>query len=108
MKIIFKKIIKPVLKTMCYPLESMPNIYKFKQPILIQSLVFELNKAKHTILYQVLNLQSKIVGLIANNIQGDNCFVPCSPSQILPEYEIVYITDNIWNTYQITVSHKRI
>ena len=108
-KIIFQKIIRPVLNSMCLPLESMPNVYKFKQPILLDKLISEITKTptkkNYTILFQVLNFQSKVTGIVVKSLKNIHCFVPCFPSSYLPNYKVKYITHNsIWNTYNNTIN----
>jgi hypothetical protein len=101
---IFKKIIKPVLKDMCAPLASIPNIYKFDNPILLSKLILLLNKKRYTILNQILNFQSKVIGLFVR--KGDNTgYIPCYPSALDPTYpDFVFMNDpQIYNTYNNTI-----
>ena len=38
-KMIFQNIIKPFFNLICKPLDSMPNVYKFKRPLLLYDLI---------------------------------------------------------------------
>ena len=99
-----QKIVKPIFEnpSLCFPQKSMPNMYKFKHPILLVNLIYELTLRNYEIKYQVMNFQSKIIGLFVHQ-HGRQCVVPCYPSSMNKEYEIKYITDVEWNTYSDTV-----
>lgn len=99
-----QKIVKPIFENpnLCFPQKSMPNLYKFKQPILLFNLVYELSLRSYEIIYQVMNFQSKIIGLMVSHY-GKRCIVPCFPSAIHKDYEYKYITDVEWVSYKDTV-----
>ena len=104
---VLKKIIKPYIQNKCIPIASMPRQYMAKKPISLYDLIQTLNKKKYEIIKQVVNYNSKVIGVIARNkITNKNSgFIPCYPSSIndtIKEY--VYMTDdNLWNNYQDTV-----
>ena len=99
-----QKVVKPIFEnqSLCFPQKSMPNKYKFKQPILLTNLIYELLLKNYEIINQVINFQSKVIGLIVKKNQRD-CFVPCYPSSIVNTYPFIYITDVEWYPYKHTV-----
>ena len=102
-QLFIKLIIKPYLQNKCVPLNSLPNVYTTKQPILLTKLITLLHKKKYDIENQVVNYNSKVIGVIAmkNNIKG---FVPCYPSSIIYAYDYVYMLNkDLWNTYNETI-----
>jgi len=99
-----QKVVKPIFEnqSLCFPQKSMPNKYKFKQPILLTNLIYELLLKNYEITNQVINFQSKVIGLIVKKNQR-GCFVPCYPSSIVSNYSFIYITDVEWYPYKHTV-----
>jgi len=99
-----QKVVKPIFEnqSLCFPQKSMPNKYKFKQPILLTNLIYELLLKNYEITNQVINFQSKVIGLIVKKNQR-GCFVPCYPSSIVSNYSFIYITDVEWYPYKQTV-----
>ena len=103
---VLKKIIKPYIQNKCIPVSSMPTQYIAKRPILLQNLIQLLNKKRYEIIKQVVNYNSKVIGVIAENKINKNLrgFVPCYPSAINDTYKYVYmIDDDLWNTYENTI-----
>ena len=108
---IFKKIIKPVLHDTCGPLPSMPNIYKYKAPILLSKLIAILHKKKYDIEKQILNYQSKVIGLYIRkgdgngNGDGISGYVPCYPSSADQTYpNLVFMNDaTLYSEYDKTL-----
>jgi len=108
MKAIFKKLIKPLLKNTCMPLSSMPNIYKFKHPILLDELIELLNKCNYEIIMQIVNYQGKVIYVLCSNPESINGVVPCFPSSINPTYDYVVMSDEtMYNTYENTIDFLR-
>ena len=104
MRAIFQKIIRPILREICRPLPSMPTVYKFKHPILLEKLATILNEKNYTIEKQVLNYQSKVIGVIANK-NGISGYIPCYPAsmdQTIPNF-VFMNDDSIYNTYDKTI-----
>jgi hypothetical protein len=104
MRAIFQKIIRPILREICSPLPSMPTVYKFKHPILLEKLVSMLNERDYTIEKQILNYQSKVIGVIANK-GGVSGYIPCYPAAIdqkIPNF-VFMNDDRIYNTYDKTI-----
>ena len=99
-----QRVVKPIFEnqSLCFPQKSMPNHYKFKHPILLTNLIYELLLKNYEIINQVINFQSKVIGLIVKKNQR-GCFVPCFPSSISSEYSFIYITDVEWYPYKQTV-----
>jgi len=116
MRAVFKNIIKPFFKEICKPLESMPNVYKIKKPLLLYELIQKLNKYEYKILKLVMNFNNKIIGVIAQESKiNKKGFIPCYPSALNDKTNIdfTFMTDpSLWNTYNETVLylnklHKR-
>ena len=107
---VFKEIIKPFFNIICSPLESMPNVYKAKRPLLLYDLVQKLDKYHYKIKKMVVNFNNKVIGVCAegpgtSDITG---FIPCYPSAIddnlKKDLDFVFMTDlSLWNTYDDTV-----
>lgn len=101
---LFAKIIKPIIQKNCSPHKS-TNTYRFNSPILLESLIKQLNAREYTINKQILNLRGKIVGLLVTDKKGIQGFLPCYPSSVDTKYnyDYDYITnDSIWNSYSQT------
>lgn len=119
-KMVFKKIIKPLLNNICIPLSSMPRVYNFKRPILLTTLITIINKLQdYDIVDQVINYQGKVVYLrITNTKLNIIGIVPCFPASIDSAYDYKLMNDeSIYNTYNKTKafllklykdSHKKI
>ena len=111
MRAVFKELIKPFFELICRPLDSMPNIYKAKKPLLLYDLVQRLDKYDYKIKKLVMNFNSKIIGVIAEEpgVSEKSGFVPCYPSalneNLKKELDYVFMNDlSLWNTYNETVS----
>jgi len=103
MRAIFKKLIKPLLKNTCLPLSSMPNVYKFKSPIILDNLIELLNKYNYEIIKQIINYQSKVISIVCKSPKGLIGVVPCFPSSINLTYSYVLMTDDsMYNSYENT------
>ena len=87
-----------------------PNeVYEFKQPILLVTLIKRLQSLKYKIINQVLNYQGKVIGVIAKE-KGKQGFIPCYPSALYSTIgdrtvSFIYMSNNteIWNTYEDTI-----
>jgi len=104
MRAIFQKIIKPIIREICSPLSSMPTVYKFKHPILLEKLTSVLNSKDYTIEKQILNYQSKVIGVIASK-NGISGYIPCYPAAMEPSLSnFVFMNDDsIYNPYDKTI-----
>jgi hypothetical protein len=110
MRAVFKELIKPFFELICRPLDSMPNIYKAKRPLLLYNLVEKLDEYEYKILKLVMNFNNKIIGVIAQEPDGSDRtgFVPCYPSaldeNLKKDLQFVFMNDEtLWNTYTNTV-----
>jgi hypothetical protein len=88
--------IKNAMNQSCRPLQSMPNIYKFKQNIGLDELYFILTQSslssKYHIQTQFMNYQHQVIGILVERFETTNIqskhkqkykqhgFIPCSPS----------------------------
>jgi hypothetical protein len=111
MRSIFKEIIKPFFNIICRPLDSMPNIYKAKRPLILYDLVQKLDNYEYKIKKLVLNFNNKVIGVFAEEPGKSNNsgFVPCYPSSldedIKEDLDYVFMTDlSLWKTYDKTVT----
>ena len=103
---VFKKIIKPYLQNTCVPFSSMPNIYKAKRPLLLLPLIQILYKIKYNVVTQVVNYNSQVIGVVAENSFGEKKqgFIPCFPSSINETYSYNFMIDNsLWKNFFQTI-----
>ena len=110
MRAVFKEIIKPFFNIICRPLDSMPNIYKAKRPLILYDLVQKLDKYEYKIKKLVINFNNKVIGVVAEEpgTSNNTGFVPCYPSaldeDLKKDLDYVFMTDlSLWNTYENTV-----
>ncbi len=123
LRAVFAKIIKPTLKDKCKSLVSKPNEYRFKQAPLLDNLIKELVDDGYTIDTQVLNFQGKVIGVLATNKDDMQGFIPCYPSSLTNlrkskkicdienqtcSYDFTYMNDDIWKSYEDTLSFLKI
>ena len=101
---IFNKIIKPTLGSKCRTLLNRQKEYRFKQAIFLDELITQLARDGYTIDNQVLNFQGKVIGLLVTSSTGKQGFVPCYPSSMNSNYDFVYMTDDIWKSYDETIA----
>jgi hypothetical protein len=121
---VFSKIIKPMLKDKCVPLNIYPKSkYNFKQPILLDDLIHKLNSKNYRVKRQILNYEGKVIGVIAKELTdyAISGFIPCYPSaltsltkeDIYPNcsqtntcgYKFSYMDDMSWvKSYEDTLS----
>jgi hypothetical protein len=106
LKSVFTKIIKPTLEQKCKPLSqpSRPFEYRFKTAPILDTLIDKLAERKYKIFDQVLNFQGKVIGLRVTSPTKKTGFVPCYPSSLNKKYEYVFMTDEIWHSYEDTLS----
>ena len=120
LRAVFRKIIKPIMKSKCMGLKSRID-YKFVQPPLLDDLIMDLIKKKYIIDKQVLNFQGKVIGLTVMGPFNRKGFIPCYPSSLTTlkpkkcfddgkdkgerecRYDFIYMTDNIWYPYRETL-----
>ena len=108
LKAVFKEIIKPFFNLICKPLESMPNVYKFKRSLILTDLVQKLDRYDYKIKKFVINFNNKVIGVVAEDNIDKTGFIPCYPSALSDDIkkgiEHVFMTDlSLWNTYENTI-----
>jgi hypothetical protein len=110
MKAVFKELIKPFFELICRPLDSMPNVYKAKRPLLLYNLIQKLDEYEYQVLKLVMNFNNKIIGVVAEEPGGTERtgFVPCYPSalddNLKKDLDYVFMNDEtLWDTYTNTV-----
>ena len=109
LRIVFRELIKPAYSNFCKPLNSMPNVYKAKRPLLLLNLIQKLDKFDYKILKLVMNFNNKIIGVIAESptLTKTTGFVACYPSSfhenIKDGLDFVFMNDlSLWKTYEET------
>jgi len=82
----------------------MPDVYEYKQPILLEELVDEMTQLSYKIVKQVLNYQGKTIALqVTNPKTGRTVCVPCAPSAPLIEIEQSFMdNEELWTDYETT------
>lgn len=98
------QMINNVYNKSCKALPSMPNIYKFKKNIGLNELYKLLLINKLFVESQVMNYQSKVIGVIIkiNDENKDEIFIPCYPSSSMDDIKTIYMDDIKWNDYYKT------
>jgi len=98
-------LIKKSLSNKCKPLPGMPNVYKFEKNISLERLIHHLTLRNYAIDKQVLNYESKVIGVVAINKQtNQKGFIPCNPSAIERNNEpnFLWMDDVYTDTYENT------
>jgi hypothetical protein len=108
---LFNEFIKPFFNTICKPLDSMPNIYKAKRPLLLYDLVQKLDRYEYKIINLVMNFNNKVIGVIAEepSVESKRGFIPCYPSalddNLKKDIDFVFMNDlKLWDTYKNTIN----
>ena len=94
------KTVQDIYGSMCKPLPSILNTankynftkIKFTQNKTLSSIIDILVEYKIDVVKTVINYDNKVVGLIISN-DGVDGFIPCFPSGILTEYEMIMMDD---------------
>jgi hypothetical protein len=100
-------LIKKSFNNKCPTLASMPFVYnkvhKFKKNIPLEKLIHELPFLNYTSEKQVLNYDNKVIGVVAiNNQDNSKGFIPCYPSSVIFDMDLVYMSDVYADTYERT------
>ena len=72
------EIIKNAMNKNCGPLPSIPEIYFFKQNIVLGKLLYLLKELNYKLLKQILNYDGKVIGVIISK-SNKSGFIPCAP-----------------------------
>ena len=111
MRAVLKEIIKPFFNAICRPLDSMPNIYKAKRPLLLYDLVQKLDKYDYKVIKLVVNFDNKVIGVVSEELglSSKKGFIPCYPSalddNLKKGLDFVFMNDiTLWNNYNDTVN----
>jgi hypothetical protein len=104
----FKEMIMTVVRhrlESCKPRPSLPNVYKFAQPILLANLIDILEHMKKTTILSQVMMNGKIIGVQVKYIEKGEWigYIPCYPSSPL-KYDYIMISDCRWNTYEATLT----
>ena len=80
--------------------------FQMKQNISLATMQKRLRHKKYKIISQVVNLQTKVIGLIIEDKTDSRkkVFVPCAPSILQAKYPWIFINDNVdwWQDYPTT------
>jgi len=95
--------ISGLLNKNCKPLPSQPDIYKFKQNIILVKLLDILKPTGYKILKQVMNYNGKIIGIMVEN-DSSTGYIPCYPSSVIIDLGdgIEWIDNVEWQSYTNT------
>ncbi|NBO24876.1 MAG: hypothetical protein EBU93_06565, partial [Chlamydiae bacterium] len=95
--------IKNSMNNYCSALPSMPKVYHFKKNMSAEQLVYILQDANYVVGSQVINYQSRVIGLTVNKPTGERgVFLPCFPSSVLDDLPMVSMEANVWNNYRFS------
>lgn len=109
------KMVEKAVTTQCRPQSSLPNVYDFKRNMSAAEMSEVLGKHNYTVHLQVMNYQSKIVGLVVSSKGGSErienkggsetrFFVPCAPSTLLDSVDLILMDQvNDWKDYKTTI-----
>ena len=101
-KIMFNKI-KEYMNNYCGITGDKLNVYEYEANISLFDLKNNIEKIKDArIINQVINYNNKIIALIVN-FNGINGYVPCLPSSIMEDINIIFIDEIEWNNYRNTI-----
>ena len=101
-KIMFNKI-KEHIKNYCGITGDKLNVYEYEANIPLYELKKNIEQIKQaSIVNQVINYNNKIIALIVN-FNGINGYVPCLPSGIIEDINIIFIDEIEWNNYRNTI-----
>ena len=93
--------VKTKINKYCNPKPSLSEIYKYKKPQYLKTLIDLCEKYNIEIKNEIMNYQAKIVGLLVHH-KKDLIMLPCFPSSY-EKYEILFQGDNmIINNYKKT------
>ena len=90
----------------CKPLPSRPTVYTFDEALPSQSIYDLLILHQFHIVNQVVNYKGKTIGFMVSINKEDpiSVYVPCYPSRILTNIDIIYTEDIKWNNYYATIT----
>lgn len=100
------QMIKTVQKVNCTPISNYPKEYEFRKNITVNELKARLFEIEIPIVAQVVNYQSKVIGLMVKEFVNTShpIFIPCLPSGILKDTAVEYMeNDDLWLNYEETI-----
>lgn len=87
----------------CAPYDSKPEVYQYKRNLSFNAILSKIkDKKEYSVKYQVINYNSKTIGLILSYKDEKTGYIPCEPSYIHPQYEIKSMDEDIYNDYKST------
>ena len=102
------KIIEKTTNQYCKPKPSLPNLYKFKRNYSATEIINIIKPLEYIIHSQVINYQTKTIGLVISYKTNQKFYIPCSPSKIIDEYELEFTEDeDKWNNYNDTIENLK-
>ena len=102
------KIIEKTTNQYCKPKSSLPNIYNFKRNYSSTEIINIIKPLGYIIHSQVINYQTKTIGLVISYKTNAKFYIPCSPSKIMDDYEIEFPEDEEkWCSYNDIIEHLK-
>ena len=97
-------LIKKSMQSKCGAFNSKPNVYRFEQNIPLKTLITHLKTINYTVDKQVLNYDSKVIGLVVLNTEKKRGFIPCFPSALnnTDNTNLIWMDDVYTDTYDNT------
>ena len=97
------QIIKTSMDENCARQPSLPEVYKFKENIILSKILYILQKNRYELVKQVLNYNGMVIGVIVRKEDKEG-FIPTYPSSLIVDIGdgIVWIDDDIWKSYSDT------
>lgn len=95
--------IKNTTNKKCLPLPSIPDKYTFKNNINLDILLQHIESMSILIKKQVLNYNEKVVGVVCL-YEKQQILIPCYPSNIISEFDSIYIDEYKPLSYSQTLS----
>jgi hypothetical protein len=97
--------IESMTNTVCKPKNSLPTEYKYQRGLNAKELISVLHDSGFAVKSsdQVLNYQSKVIGINVRMSSNASVFVPCRPSPTIDDMGFTFADDTtIWNDYALS------
>ena len=101
------KIIENTTGKYCKSQPSMPKVYKMTQNVKSSEILNVLKLQEYTVHSQVMNYRGKIIGFMVSISEesGKSVFIPCFPSNVLPNIKSILMDSVNWVDYETTRDH---
>lgn len=81
--------------------QTLHKSYLFKENLFLEEILAELKKTPYKVGKQIMNLDGRIIGVMVKKEKDNPFFVPCRPSAVSGDYEL--LDDSLWQDYRTTV-----